>query len=102
MATKTNKKTLVLFLRHLCNMKKKEMFELLITRDDVLNDMVEMLFLTGALNLPLTAGSEDECASENVLESDVQIESGDLVFDLLNYIVNRAARSAPCAPGASG
>jgi hypothetical protein len=64
--------------------------------------MVEMLFLTGALNLPLTVGSEDECASENVLESDVQIESGDLVFDLLNYIVNRAARSEPCAPGASG
>jgi hypothetical protein len=28
MATKTNKKTLVLFLRHLCNMNKKEMFEL--------------------------------------------------------------------------
>lgn len=45
-ATKTNLKTLVLFLRHLCNTNKKVIFERLMIRDDVLNDMVEMLFPT--------------------------------------------------------
>jgi hypothetical protein len=82
---------LVLFLRHLFNTNKKEMFDMLMTRDDTLNDLVDMLFPTGALNLPQTTGSEDECASEqNALESDPQIESGHLVFDLLSYIVTTA------------
>lgn len=91
MATKTNQKTLVLFLRHLFNTNKKELFDMLMTRDDTLNDLVDMLFPTGALNLPQTVGSEDECASDqNVLESDQQIESGHLVFDLLSYIVTTA------------
>jgi hypothetical protein len=89
-ATKTNQKTLVLFLRHLFNTNKKEMFDMLMTRDDVLNDLVDMLFPTGALNLPLAAGTEDECSDHNVLESDQQIESGHLVFDLLNYIITTA------------